>query len=81
MACAKNAQQWGIAVCGGNGFLWGHSLFWKIQNSWLCEYVCGQTPTQGKAPCSGKWDPKTHKDENCTGALGAHICFVVFREC
>jgi hypothetical protein len=30
MACAKNAQQWGIAVCGGNGFLWGHSLFGKF---------------------------------------------------
>jgi len=27
----KNVQQWGIAACGGNGFLRGHtSLFWKI---------------------------------------------------
>jgi len=42
MACAKNAQQWGIAACGGNGFL-------GKENSWLCENVCGQTPTQCEA--------------------------------
>jgi len=49
MACAKDCQQWCIAVCGGNGFLWGHSLFWKIHGC-VRMFVVKHHPEQGEAP-------------------------------
>lgn len=59
MVCAKNPQQWGIAVCGGNGFLWGHSLFWKIHGC-VRMFVVKHLPRTRRSSyrlrsCSGGW--------------------------
>jgi len=45
MACAKNAQQWGIAVCGGNGFYGDIAIFGKFECLWSNTY-----PERGEAP-------------------------------
>jgi hypothetical protein len=45
----KDCQQWCIAVCGGNGFLWGHSLFWKFHGC-VRMFVANTYPERGEAP-------------------------------
>ena len=58
----KDCQQWCIAVCGGNGFLWGHSLFWKIHGC-VRTFVVKHLPrtrwsSYRLRSCSGSWGLK-----------------------